>query len=51
MSSRIHIVIERYGFLINEQNDILLIEDYEPTTYEEYLNSSEFDKWLIAMKS
>ena len=30
--------------------DVLLIEDDEPTTYEEYLNSSKSDKWLIAMK-
>ena len=47
----IQTVLERYGFLINEQNDILLIENDEPTTYEEYLNSLESDKWLIAMKS
>ena len=44
MSSRIYIVPERYGFLINEQNDVLLLEDDEPTIYEEYLNSSESDK-------
>ena len=29
----------------------MLIENNEPTTYEESLNSSEFNKWLIAMKS
>ena len=29
----------------------MLIEDDEPTTYEESLNSLEYDKWLIAMKS
>ena len=29
----------------------MLIENDEPTIYEEYLNSSESDKWLIAMKS
>ena len=27
-----------------------LIEDDEPTTYEEYLNSSESNEWFIAMK-
>ena len=32
-------------------NKILLIEDNEPTTYEEYMNSLESDKWLISMKS
>ena len=29
----------------------MLIEDDEPITYKEYLNSSESNKWLIAMKS
>ena len=50
-SIRIHIVPERYEFLIDEQNDVFLIEDNKPTTYEEYLNNLEYDKWLIAMKS
>ena len=44
-------LFQRDGFLIKEHNDIFLIEDDEPTTYEEYLNSSKYDKWLIAMKS
>ena len=51
MLSRIRTIPEGYGFLISEQNDLLLIEDDELTTYEEYLNSSKFEKWLIAMKS
>ena len=42
---------KRYGFLISEHKDILLIEDDEPTTYEESLNSSKSKNWLIAMKS
>ena len=50
-TNRIHTVPKRYGFLINELKDVLLIENDEPTTYEESLNSSESDKWLIAMKS
>ena len=49
-SSKICRVPERYGFLISEQNDILLIEDDEPSTYEEYLNSSKSNKWLKDMK-
>ena len=44
-------VPERYAFLISEQNDVLLVENDEPTTYEESLNSSESDQWLTAMKS
>ena len=50
-TSRTRIVLERYGFLINEQKDLLLIEDDEPTTYKESLNSSESKKWLMTMKS
>ena len=49
--SKICTVPEIYRFSISEQNDVLLIEDNEPTTYAEYLNSSESNKWLIAMKS
>ena len=50
-TSRIRFVPKRYGFLISEQKDVLLIENDEPTTYEESLNSSESDQWLNAMKS
>ena len=50
-TSRIRSVPERYGFLISEQKDILLVENDEPTTYEESLNNLESDKWLTAMKS
>ena len=50
-TSRNHIVLKRYGFLINEHKDVLLIEDDETTTYKKSLNSSESNKWLIIMKS
>ena len=49
-TSRIRSVSEIYGFLISEQKDVLLIENDEPTTYEESLNSSESNQWLKAMK-
>ena len=49
--SRIRYVPKRYGFLNSKQKDILLIENDEPTTNEESLNNSEFDRWLKAMKS
>ena len=48
---RVRSVPKRYGFLISEQKDVLLIENDEPTTYEESLNSLESDQWLKAMKS
>ena len=50
-TSRIRSVPERYGFLISEQKDVLFVENDEPSTYEESLNSSESDQWLKAMKS
>ena len=50
-TSRICSVLERYGFLISDQKDVLLIENDEPTTYEESLNSLESDQWLKATKS
>ena len=50
-TSKIRSVLERYGFLISEQKDVLLVENDESTTYEESLNSLEYDKWLNAMKS
>lgn len=34
-----------------EYNDIQVLENDEPTCYEEVLKSSESDKWLKAMKS
>ena len=49
-TSRIRTVPKRYRFLINEKKDVLLKEDDEPITYEESLNSSESEKWFIAMK-
>ena len=50
-TSRIRTNPKRYGFLISEQKDVLLIKNDEPTTYEESLIRSESDKWLIVMKS
>ena len=50
-TSRIRTVPKRYGFLITKQKDVLLIENDESTNCEESLDSSESDKWLIAMKS
>ena len=49
--SRMRTVLKRYGFLISEQKYVLLIENDEPTTREESLNSLESNKWLMAMNS
>ena len=50
-TSRIRYVLERYGFLISKQKDVLLIENDEPTTYKESLSSSESNQWLNATNS
>ena len=50
-TSRIRTILRRYGFLISEHKDIFLIENDEPTTYGEYRNILESNKWLVAMKS
>ena len=50
-TSRIRSVLERYGLLISEQKDVLLIENDELTTYKESLNNSKSDQWIKTMKS
>ena len=44
------VLFRRDEFLISGQNDVFLIEDNEPTSYEEYFNNLESNKWLIVMK-
>ena len=41
----------RYEFLIDDDQNITLIEDDEPESYDEVLKSSERDLWLKAMHS
>ena len=41
----------RYWFLIDDNQNITLIEDDEPESYDEVLKSSERDLWLKAMQS
>ena len=42
---------ERYGFLIKDNNDVMIVDQSDPTTYQEAMESLDFDKWLGAMKS
>ena len=49
-SGRTYNIPERCGSLVRESNDVLLIEDEEPTDYEEALISSKKEKWFTAMK-
>ncbi|WJX25049.1 hypothetical protein P8452_14126 [Trifolium repens] len=50
-STRIRHEPERYGYLITEQGDVLLMDQDEPVTYQEAITGPEFEKWLEAMKS
>ena len=40
----------RYGFLITDNNDVLIMDQSEPTSYQEAVNSPDSEKWLEAMK-
>ena len=42
---------ERYGLLMTQEGDVLLMDQDEPTTYEEAVNGLESEKWLEAMGS
>ena len=50
-SDRVRRKPERYGFLITDDQIVELIEDNEPTTYREAIESPVSDKWIEAMKS
>ena len=49
--TRVRTEPERYRFLIDDDQNITLIENDEPESYDEVLKSSECDLWLKAMKS
>ena len=42
---------ERYGFLVTENKDVLLMERGEPTTYQEAIVNPNSEKWVEAMKA
>ena len=50
-SDRIRHEPERYGFLVTDNNDVLLVDQNEPTTYQEAMLDTDSEKWLEAMKS
>ena len=47
-STRTHITLEWYG---NPVLEVMLLDNGEPTNYEEAMMSPDSDKWLEAMKS
>ncbi|KAK8600889.1 hypothetical protein V6N12_050734 [Hibiscus sabdariffa] len=50
-STRERHVPERYGFLITTLGDVILVDQDEPTTYQEAVSSTDSEKWLEAMRS
>ena len=50
-STRVRTKPELYGFLIDDDQNITLLENDEPKSYDEFLKSSERDLWLKTMKS
>ncbi|KAK8644562.1 hypothetical protein V6N13_123865 [Hibiscus sabdariffa] len=42
---------ERYGFLVTTHGDVILVDQYEPKTYQEAVASPDSEKWLEAMRS
>ena len=41
----------RYGFIIENNNEASIIQDDDPVTYSEAVESNDSDKWLNTMKS
>ena len=50
-SVRPHREPERYGFLVTGDNDMMVVHDNEPISYQEAMASPDSEKWLEAMKS
>ena len=49
-SGRIHHELERYGFLITDDQSIVLVDQDKSTTYREAIESPNSAKWLGAME-
>ncbi|KAK8705299.1 hypothetical protein V6N13_048903 [Hibiscus sabdariffa] len=42
---------ERYGFLVTKHEDVILVNQDEPKTFQEAVSSLDSEKWLEAMRS
>ena len=42
---------KRYRFLITDNNDVMIVDQSEPTIYQETMDSPDSEKWLKAIKS
>ena len=50
-SSRVRNEPERYGFLVTQTDEVLFIDDDEPSNYAEAMKGPDSEKWLEAMDS
>ena len=50
-STRVRTIPERYGFLVDQDEDVTVVENDEPTSYDMVLKGSDSELWLKAMKS
>ena len=50
-SGRVPKIPERYGFIIEDDDEVCIIDDDDPLTYEEAMSCKDSEKWLTAMKS
>ncbi|KAL3497597.1 hypothetical protein ACH5RR_040329 [Cinchona calisaya] len=50
-TTRIRRAPKKFEFLVNGYNDVLIITNDEPISYEEALSDKDSQKWLEAMKS
>ena len=51
MSSTVWHGYEKYGFLITDSGDVLLMDQNEPTTYQKAMLGPDSESWLEAMRS
>ena len=51
MSDKIRQALERYGILLTDGNDVIIVDQNEPISYQKAISSPNFKKWLEAMKS
>ena len=49
-SDRIHQNPERYEFLVTENHDVILMDNDEPTSYQEAISNPDSNRWLEAKK-